>query len=158
MVIPAIAHRRRQTMANICLGVGTKADASKILHALTTIDGLKSWWTNGTSGDTAPGGTIAFRFGGNAGLDMRVLKSDDKQVHWECVGGSEDWLGTRIEFDIEKSDRQNKVMFRHAGWCSENSHFHHCATKWATFLLSLRDVVESGQGKPFPNDVKIEVV
>jgi hypothetical protein len=145
-------------MANICLGVGTKADASKILNALTTIDGLQSWWTSGTSGDPAQGGTIAFRFGGNAGMDMRVVKSDAHQVHWECVSGPEDWLGTRIEFDIQKSEKQNRLMFRHAGWRSENQHFHHCSTKWATFLLSLRDVVESGKGKPFPNDVKIEVV
>ncbi len=28
--------------------------------------------------------------------------------------------------------------------------------KWATFLLSLRDYVEQGQGQPFPDDVKIE--
>src|SRR5688572_25132712 len=91
---PAIVINRRLFMSNICLGVGTKADASKILAALNTVDGLKSWWTNGTSGDTTPGGTIAFRFGGNAGLDMRVVKSDAQHVQWECIGGSDDWLGT----------------------------------------------------------------
>jgi hypothetical protein len=31
----------------------------------------------------------------------------------------------------------------------------HCSTKWATFLLSLRDLVETGQGKPAPHDLKI---
>jgi hypothetical protein len=43
-----------------------------------------------------------------------------------------------------------------AGWNSENAFFHHCSTKWATFLLSLRDYVENGVGRPFPNDIKIE--
>ncbi len=28
--------------------------------------------------------------------------------------------------------------------------------KWATFLLSLKDYVETGRGRPFPNDLKIE--
>jgi len=28
--------------------------------------------------------------------------------------------------------------------------------KWATFLLSLKDFVETGQGKPSPADVKID--
>ena len=31
----------------------------------------------------------------------------------------------------------------------------HCSTKWATFLLSLRDLVETGQGQPSPDDLKI---
>jgi hypothetical protein len=34
---------------------------------------------------------------------------------------------------------------------------HHCSTKWATFLLSLRDVVEGRAGHPAPRDVKIHV-
>jgi hypothetical protein len=28
--------------------------------------------------------------------------------------------------------------------------------KWATFLLSLRDYVETGKGKPSPHDLKID--
>jgi hypothetical protein len=34
---------------------------------------------------------------------------------------------------------------------------HHCSTKWATFLLSLRDFVEKAHGRPIPNDLKIAV-
>ena len=145
-------------MANICLSVGTRTDASRILAAINTVEGLRSWWTQGTTGDTAEGGTIAFRFGGNGGLDMRVVKSAEHQVHWECIQGPDDWLGTRVEFEIQPGAAQSKLMFRHAGWRSENPHFHHCSTKWATFLLSLRDHIESGQGRPFPNDLKIEAV
>lgn len=144
-------------MANICLSVGTTASAQTLRNALTTLAGLKAWWTDGTTGDTAPGGTIAFRFGGNGGFDMRVLKSNDSEVQWECISGPSDWLGTRIEFEIRSESHQRKLMFRHAGWPSENPHFHHCSTKWATFLLSLRDFVEQGKGRPFPHDVLIEV-
>jgi hypothetical protein len=34
---------------------------------------------------------------------------------------------------------------------------HHCSTKWATFLLSLRDLLETGRAHPTPNDIKIHV-
>jgi len=34
---------------------------------------------------------------------------------------------------------------------------HHCSTKWATFLLSLKDYVERGEGRPEPRDTKIAV-
>jgi hypothetical protein len=33
---------------------------------------------------------------------------------------------------------------------------HHCSTKWATYMLSLKALVETGSGKPSPDDVKID--
>jgi hypothetical protein len=32
---------------------------------------------------------------------------------------------------------------------------HHCSTKWATYLMSLKSLVETGQGAPNPNDSHI---
>ena len=32
---------------------------------------------------------------------------------------------------------------------------HHCTTKWGTFLLSLKQLLESGTGAPEPRDVQI---
>ena len=32
---------------------------------------------------------------------------------------------------------------------------HHCSTKWATFLMSLKSLVETGTGAPSPHDVHI---
>jgi hypothetical protein len=29
--------------------------------------------------------------------------------------------------------------------------------KWATFMLSLRDYLETGKGRPFPNDIQIDL-
>ena len=33
---------------------------------------------------------------------------------------------------------------------------HHCSTKWAIFLMSLKSLVETGTGAAFPNDTKID--
>jgi hypothetical protein len=33
---------------------------------------------------------------------------------------------------------------------------HHCSTKWAVFLMSLKALVETGNGTPAPGDVKID--
>lgn len=145
-------------MANICLTFGTKKPANSIHGALTTLNGLQAWWTQGTSGNPEKDGTILFRFGDNGGFDMKVIHAANNKVHWQCIDGPEEWLDTRIEFDIQETEKQNKVMFRHAGWREENPFFHHCSMKWATFLLSLKDYVEKGRGSPFPNDVKIEAV
>lgn len=143
-------------MPNICLTFGTKTPASEICAALTTLEGLASWWTSDTAGDPTQDGTVTFTFGSNGGFDMRVIKVGPRQVHWECIKGPVDWIGTRIEFEIQEEGNHNQLMFRHVGWKSENPFFHHCSTKWATFLLSLRDYLEQGEGRPFPNDIKIE--
>jgi hypothetical protein len=31
----------------------------------------------------------------------------------------------------------------------------HCSTKWATFLLSLVELVQSGSARPYPHELKI---
>ena len=33
---------------------------------------------------------------------------------------------------------------------------HHCSTKWAVFLLSLKALLEAGKGSPNPNDFKLD--
>ena len=32
----------------------------------------------------------------------------------------------------------------------------HCSMKWATFLLSLKELAETGKGRPSPEDLKID--
>jgi hypothetical protein len=42
------------------------------------------------------------------------------------------------------------VLFRHEGWKAPEKFI-----KWATFLMSLKSLGETGKGQPSPNDVKI---
>jgi hypothetical protein len=143
-------------MPNICLTFSTQAAASNVQQALTTLEGLASWWTNDTTGTPVEGGKLVFTFGNNGGFVMHVLKSTAEQVAWQCMQGPDEWLGTHIEFTLIQQPTHCQLMFRHAGWAAEVPFFYHCSTKWATFLLSLRDYVEQGRGRPFPNDLKIE--
>ena len=38
------------------------------------------------------------------------------------------------------------VMFAHTGWREPCAFMNHCSTKWATFLMSLKQLVETGSG------------
>ncbi|MBN7821035.1 SRPBCC family protein [Bowmanella yangjiangensis] len=145
-------------MPNICLTFSTSHPAEKIHQALTRLEGLKAWWTHDVHGHSGEGQILTFTFSNNGSFDMQVIRNNGNQVCWKCIRGPEDWLGTHIEFNIQETPAHNQLMFRHTGWAEENPFFHHCSTKWATFLLSLRDYVETGQGRPFPNDVKIEAI
>jgi hypothetical protein len=33
---------------------------------------------------------------------------------------------------------------------------HYCSTKWAVFLLSLKSLLETGKGRPAPNEIKLD--
>ena len=140
-------------MSNIALKIGSSCDRETALQALNTIDGLSKWWTSQTEGDTEVGETIAFRFG-DARVDMKVLSSTSGMIVWECLGGPEEWVGTRIEFELQ-SEPETTVFFRHKGWAEESPFMHHCSMKWAVFLLSLKQLLDEGQGRPFPDDMHI---
>ncbi|RPI04960.1 MAG: SRPBCC domain-containing protein [Ignavibacteriae bacterium] len=140
-------------MPDILHRVGIKGTPDKVFEALSTIEGLCHWWTTETTGDAKKGGFINFGF-----CDMKVIESKpDELVKWECVRGPEDWIGTEVTFQLQNKDHQTFVIFTHARWKSPVEFMHHCSTKWATFLLSLRDWVERAEGRPVPYDVKIHV-
>ncbi|QKV72763.1 SRPBCC domain-containing protein [Amycolatopsis sp. Hca4] len=136
--------------------IGTHhATPEKVYDALTTIDGLAGWWTEKTEGGTEPGGVIAFRFI-PGGFDMKVLELDPgRLVRWEVVDGPPEWLGTTIRWELEQRDDYTIVLFTHEGWREAGEFMHHCSTKWAIYLMSLKQLVETGEGAPAPRDVMI---
>ena len=139
-------------MVDILHRVGTSASPEKVFAALTTIDGLRSWWTDTANGNAKQGGRIDFRF-----CEMEVVRAEPgKLVHWRCVGGPKEWIDTEVTFRIRK-DSETFIVFSHSGWREPVEFMHHCSTKWATFLVSLRDVLQRGAGRPLPNDLKIDV-
>ena len=143
-------------MAEILHRIGTTTSPDKVYDALTTRDGLADWWTHDTSGDTGPGGTIAFRFGEAGGFDMKVLdQRPNERVEWEVTEGPEEWIGTHVSFDLKQEDDHTIVLFKHEDWREPGEFMSHCSTRWATYLLSLKQLVETGAGAPHPGEVAI---
>jgi uncharacterized protein YndB with AHSA1/START domain len=140
-------------MPDILHRIGIKAAPAKVFAALTTIDGLRHWWTTETKGNARAGGTIDFGF-----CRMKVAEARrGRCVRWKCTGGPGEWMGTEVTFQLKPRAGQTFVLFTHAGWKRPVEFMHHCSTKWAVFLLSLRDWLERGGGRPAPYDLKIHV-
>jgi len=139
-------------MPDILHRVGVAAEPERIYEALTTVEGVRNWWSEDTQGDASQG--AAFQFRGNR---FDVTHADPSLVTWRYTGPAEDWVGTEISFRLEWRDTQTIVLFKHSDWREPVEFMHHCSTKWATFLLSLKDYVEQGQGRPEPRDTKIAV-
>jgi uncharacterized protein YndB with AHSA1/START domain len=141
-------------MVDILQRVGVVAPRETVHDALTTIDGLAGWWTEDTTGDASVGGEIRFAFEPGV-ITVRVLECAPDVVRWEVVDGAPEWIGTHIVFKLAQEGEYTVVRFRHEGWAEPVEFMAHCTTKWATFLMSLKRLGETGVGEPAPADVRV---
>ena len=98
---------------------------------------------------------IAARAGVTKGAIYSNYRSKGELL-WEAVDGPSEWIGTTLSWDLRREGDYTIVLFKHAGWNEPVEFMHHCSTKWAVFLLSMKERVETGKGRPFPDDMKID--
>jgi hypothetical protein len=72
------------------------------------------------------------------------------------VDGPEEWIGTKVSWELKQQEGYTIILFKHQGWREPVEFMHHCSTKWAVFLMSLKSLLETGKGSPDPNDIKID--
>jgi hypothetical protein len=144
-------------MPDIRHRVVMSAPLDSVYSAIATKDGLSDWWTrDGVRGESTEGSTIEFYFGQpEPAAVMDVTRLDpDGQVSWSCVGGADEWVGTKLSFALTLQDDETVVLFTHADWRDPSDFMAHCSARWAYFLLSLKSLVETGKGTPSPEDLK----
>ncbi len=144
--MPDIQHR-------VCISAPLK----EVYNAVATTDGLSHWWTlDGVRGDASVGSNLEFYFASPEPSAIMEIEALDETGHvqWLCVGGAMDWIGTKISFDLSLSEGQTAVLFTHGGWRQSSEFMAHCSARWSYFLLSLKSLVETGKGTPFPEDLK----
>ena len=144
-------------MYQIIHRVGIAASPGEVYKALTTDEGLSTWWASDTSGAGEVGSIIQFRFNGE-GPDFEVIELvTDSIVHWRHSGNMpEAWMGTEVSFRLQADEDQTYVLFLHENWKQSSDFMGHCSTKWAVFMLSLKQALETGKGQPHPHDIHID--
>lgn len=155
------AATRPRTGVDIIHRIGIRAPQERVHAALATAAGVAGWWTEEARGDDRVGGRLEFAFrtpGGEllGGFVMEVRELAPDAIAWRCLEGPAEWIGTDIVFRLSRSGDQTIVAFAHRGWREAVEFTAHCSTKWAVFLLSLRELVETGRGRPSPRDLKID--
>ena len=144
-------------MAEINHRVGIAGDSAEIYQLLTTDEGLSKWWTTDTEGAGPVGSIIHFRFGGDGPRFKVEELVPNKLVRWSHSGDlPKAWMGTDVFFRLTTDADQVVVRFIHGNWQEASDFMAHCSTKWAVFLLGMKDMVETGIGRPYPNDAHID--
>lgn len=149
-------------MVDIIHRIGIKAPLSKVYDAVSTPEGVAGWWSKETTGTSRVGGAMTSVFHSPEGKELGRMEFDlvklepGKSVHWRFTAGPEEWVGTDVTFELSRDGDQTLIVFGHRNWREAVEFMAHCSMKWATFLLSLRELLETGKGKPSPNDLKID--
>lgn len=50
-------------------------------------------------------------------------------------------MGTEVSFELTNGAGQTYVLFKHSDWKAPSDFMGHGSTKWAVFLLSLKEAV-----------------
>lgn len=151
-------------MPDIVHRIGIKAPLSKVLAAVSSPEGVAGWWTRDTTGTAngKSGGSMESRFHSPDGKEIGRMAFDvtapvaEKEVHWRFTSGPDEWVGTDVTFQLSADGDMTLLVFGHRNWREQVEFMAHCSMKWAIFLLSLRQLAESGTGQPSPDDVKID--
>jgi uncharacterized protein YndB with AHSA1/START domain len=148
---------KENTLPDIRHRVAVSAPLESVYEAVATKEGISGWWTrDGVRGEAKEGARLQFYFGQpEPAAVMEITRlSPDGQVNWSCIGGAGEWVGTELAFDLEHKDGETVVLFTHADWREPSDFMAHCSARWAYFLLSLKSLLETGKGTPFPDDQK----
>ncbi len=126
------------------------APAWHVYEAVTTSEGLSSWWTARSKADPIQGTVAEFWFN-NRYQDKMYIATLKKNslVEWECIDGDKEWIGTRIRFDIQERKKGSMLSFSHYGWAETSDFFASCSYQWGIYMKSLKEYCEQGKGDPF---------
>jgi uncharacterized protein YndB with AHSA1/START domain len=131
----------------------------KVYQALTNVEKLASWWTTDTRGESIVDKKLEFWFNGHLAAETVVTDLKvDSHVLWRVTERSiADWIDTTISFDIFRRGEKTILHLRHSRWAESAEMFPECSMHWAIFLLSLKEFVETGRGRPHPYDMPVNI-
>ncbi|MCD2421544.1 SRPBCC domain-containing protein [Niabella pedocola] len=150
------------------------APAAQVYKAITSQEGLRAWWTPGTTAKPELGSMARFPFGPVYFKTMKItVLKPQEEVCWICTAGAGEWIDTHISFTLYTGDQQQLgnrypeiggqleqqkdkgaatlLLFRHEAWKTYSLMFAECSYTWGRFLSSLKRYCETGKGRPWPH-------
>jgi len=149
-------HPKQIIMSDIFHNFPIEATTDKVFEAISRSEGLDKWWTKGSVVNPAPGGMYTLDFGpgyvwkaivtayGKASIfELKMTEADD------------DWLGTKIGFNLINRQGKTDVNFYHTGWPQKNEHYKISSYCWAMYLRILKRHLEYGEWVPYEKRLQV---
>lgn len=138
-------------MADLLHEIVIDAKADEVTQALTTQDGLRSWWTADSTAEPTVGSTAEFGFDNRQIVfRMKVEQIDPGQkVVWFCIGGPDQWVGTRVTWFVNEENGTTRLRFAHSDWKSIDGVYAICNTTWGHLMVVLKQYLEGENPGPY---------
>jgi len=129
--------------------IDIQASPAKVYDALTTADGLRSWWTDDCTAEPRVGSIAEFGFfARKVVFRMRIDElTPDRRIVWKCVAGPDEWPETRIVWELNEQAGGTRVRFEQS-WPHIEGHFRPANTTWGALMFRLKDYVEGRSPGP----------
>jgi uncharacterized protein YndB with AHSA1/START domain len=102
-------------MADLHHAIEIDAPPAKVYEAITTSEGLRSWWTSDSTAESTVGSVAEFGFFNRETVFRMQIDRlrPRKRVVWTCVGGPEEWKGTVLTWVLSREVEGTKLRFKH---------------------------------------------
>jgi uncharacterized protein YndB with AHSA1/START domain len=144
-----------KAMNNFEQQVSIAAHPSTVFAALTTIEGVRGWWTEDSDME---GEMVRVRFGATHKAFSVHVPAAGNEVRWHCLAAHiahgemskrDEWIGTTLVFRLVPEGEGTRLEFEHVGLLPELQCFEMCNKGWRHFLESLRQYAQDGGGTPY---------
>jgi uncharacterized protein YndB with AHSA1/START domain len=139
-------------MARIVFDVEIAAEPGRVLGALDTAAGIKSWWTDDVVFPGGAGSEMSLGFPiAPKRFVLMVDEATEGRVAWRSVGEfPPHWVGTSIVWSISPkgSGRTVSVNFVHDGWANDRGPFGSSALTWGRLMDRLKSYCEKASVNP----------
>ena len=121
-----------------------KAPVSVLYRTLTTEDGLAQIWTKKLNVKPETGYINEFDFDEGYITRMKIIKlHENNKITWECIASDQEWIGTRISFELTEIDGRTTILLKHSNWRELTDFYRWCNYNWAMFLYRLKTYCEN---------------
>jgi uncharacterized protein YndB with AHSA1/START domain len=135
-------------MGDVLFTFDVDAQPDAVRRALTTSEGIASFWTDRADVPADVGETLMVGFPDAPLLfDLVLTQSEDKMITWRTATFPPQWVGTDIRWEISGSDGGSRVAFRH-GTFDDEAEQGQVAYVWGQVMVQLKRYAETGVAAP----------
>ena len=121
-------------MPDACFLFTVKASPDKVFDAIASAAGISTWWSKETDGEPQMGAIYTLDFGGGYIWRAEVTRCvPNAEFELTLIEAMDDWLGSKVGFELTPNDGGTSVDFVHSGWSGADEHYRTSCYCWAIF-------------------------
>ena len=135
-------------MGDVLFSFDVDTTLDMVRRALTTTEGIASFWTDRADVPAEVGETLTLGFpDAPLPFDLLLAQSDDKVIIWRTLTFPPQWVGTDIRWELSAGDKTSTVSFRHGTFADETEEGQ-VAYVWGQVMVQLKRYLETGAAAP----------